>query len=152
MRIFFPLVFVALLLVWSWLLVKPEPVPESLLGDGFGFDRETLHFVLAKSLHLSVYAFFAVFGGLLPDSARGRRWVWGGLVLHGILSEIAQMIGAAHFDTQRHGCVRDMLIDAAGIAVGAGVVLHPRISALRLGRLRPRERARHEVLELPPPE
>lgn len=114
--------FAALLVVWSWLLVKPEPVPESLIGDGFGFDRETLHFFLAKTLHLSVYAFFALFGGLIARTPVGRRWVWTGLVAHGILSEIAQMIGAAHFDTGRHGCVRDMLIDSAGIAAGAVVV------------------------------
>ncbi len=151
LRNFFSFLFALLLVVWSWLLVKPQPVPESLLGDGFGFDHETLHFVLAKCLHLSMYAFFAIFGGLLVRTPRGRRMVWIGLVLHGVASEFGQWVGARYFDTGRFGCVRDVLIDSAGIAVGAVVVLHLLIPALRLRKLRLREHG-HEVLELPPPE
>jgi hypothetical protein len=116
-RLFLGLVYVVLLGIWSWLLVKANPVPESLL-DGFSwFDKAMLHFVLAKTLHLSVYAGFAVLGGWLAGSR--RLWLWTALVLHGVASEVGQMIGSIHFDTHRHGCVRDMLIDAAGITAGA---------------------------------
>jgi hypothetical protein len=115
--------FAVLLAVWSWLLVKPSPVPESLLGGvGSVFDPVMLQFILAKLTHLSVYAFFAVLGGLIPATRRGQLGVWGGLVLHGVLSEVGQMVGSAHFDTGRHGCVRDVLIDAAGIIAGAALL------------------------------
>lgn len=118
-----------LLLVWTWLLLKPEPVPESILAEGATFfDPEMLFFVLAKLTHLSVYAGFASLVGWIARTPSRRRTLWLLLVGHGIASEIGQMIGAAHFDTKRHGCIRDMLIDAAGILSGAMIVrVYPRL-------------------------
>lgn len=111
--------FVALLGYWTYLLLKPQPVPESVF-DGFSwFEKATLMFVLAKALHFGVFAFLAAFGGTLGV---GRRWVCGGLLLHATLTEVAQFYGNLYFDTHRHGCVRDVLIDAAGIAAGAWAV------------------------------
>lgn len=110
--------YLALLAVWTWLLLKPQPVPESLIGGVALFDPEMLFFLLAKATHFSVYAGFAFLGGWLVPSQRGRLWLAVILILHGIASEIGQMVGAAHFDSKRHGCIRDMLIDAAGVAVG----------------------------------
>ena len=104
----------AILALWTYLLLAPEPVPEVLPGDYSWFDKEMAKFLLAKSLHLSAYAFLAAFGGSLFPSARGRWMYWGVLVLHGIGTEIGQT-----YVPNRHGCVRDVLIDAAGIAVGA---------------------------------
>lgn len=103
-----------LLLIWTWLLVKPQPVPESLVGGIAFFDPEMLFFLLAKATHFGVYAGFAFLGGWL---VRGR-WIAFALVLHGAASELGQWIGAHHFDTKRHGCMRDVLIDAAGVFVG----------------------------------
>jgi hypothetical protein len=108
-----------LLVVWSWLLVRRNEIPESFLGGYSWFDREMAIFIIAKTVHLSVYAFFGIFGGLLPTTKRGQLILWGCLILHGIASEIGQMIGNAYFETNRHGCIRDMLIDAAGVTVGA---------------------------------
>jgi hypothetical protein len=107
-------VYAILLAIWTWLLVKPQPVPESLVGGLAIFDPAMLFFLLAKATHFSVYAGFAFLGGWL---VRGR-WLVVALVLHGAASELGQWIGARHFDTKRHGCVRDVLIDAAGVAVG----------------------------------
>lgn len=118
----FGFAYLALLAIWTWLLVKPEPVPESLVGGVAWFDPQLLHFILAKATHLSVYAGFAFLAGLLVRTSRGRLKAWSLLALHGVASEIGQMVGAEHFDTKRHGCIRDMLIDTAGIAVGAFLV------------------------------
>jgi hypothetical protein len=108
-------VYAFVLAIWTWLLVKPQPVPESLVGGIAWFDPEMLFFLLAKATHFTVYAGFAFLGGWL---VRGR-WIVVALVLHGAASELGQWIGSQHFDTKRHGCVRDVLIDAAGIAVGS---------------------------------
>ncbi len=110
--------YVVLLAVWTWLLLKPQPVPESLVGGLAFFDPEMLLFLLAKATHFTVYAGFAVLGGWL---VRGR-WLAVALVFHGAASELGQWIGAHHFDTKRHGCVRDVLIDAAGVLVGTFLV------------------------------
>ena len=112
-------IYLLILLVWTWLLVKPQPVPESLVGGIPWFDPAMLFFVLAKVTHFSVYAGFAFLGGWLMPNRRARFWFGLALILHGIASEVGQMVGAAHFDTKRHGCIRDMLIDAAGVAIGS---------------------------------
>jgi hypothetical protein len=114
--------FAVLLVVWSWLLVRRNEIPESFLGGYSWFDREMAIFIISKFVHLGVYAFFALFGGLLPLTTRGRVVLWVCLALHGIASEIGQMIGNAYFQTNRHGCIRDMLIDSAGIGLGAVAV------------------------------
>ncbi len=121
-------IYLLLLAVWTWLLLKPEPVPESLVGSVPWFDPATLFFLLAKAAHLSVYAGFAFLGGWLLPSRRARLWLAMALILHGIASEIGQMVGAAHFDTKRHGCIRDMLIDAVGVATGTWLVNRLRTS------------------------
>lgn len=115
MRILAIIAYSILLAVWTWLLLKPEPVPESLVGGIALFDPEMLFFLLAKSTHFCVYAGFAFLGGWLLRS----RWLIVALILHGAASEVGQWIGAHHFDTKRHGCVRDVLIDAAGVAAGS---------------------------------
>jgi hypothetical protein len=110
--------FVCLLAVWTWLLLKPQPVPESLVGGISFFDPAIFVFVLAKTAHFTVYAGFAFLGGWL---VRGR-WLVVVLVLHGAASEFGQWIGAQYFDTKRYGCIRDVLIDTAGVAAGTFLV------------------------------
>lgn len=116
--------FTGLLAVWFWLLIEPDPVPETFLETAtpFEFDLEFVHFVLAKLTHFSAYAVLALIGGFLPRTPWGQVRIWGGLMLHGIASEVGQVIGSRYFDTGRHGCVRDALIDGAGVVAGAVVV------------------------------
>lgn len=122
-------VFGVLLLVWTVLLVKPNPVPESLIGDA------SLFFILSKAAHLSCYAFLAVLGGSLVPAGRRRDLVLALLVLHGAATEVGQWVGNEYYQTNRHGCVRDVLIDSAGIAAGAVVLW-------QAGRLRRRWKGR----------
>ena len=100
--------FALALLAWTWALVSPNPVPEAVKKE-LPADWE---FVLAKCLHAGAYAFLAVLGGTM---LRSGRWRLAGLMaLHGVGTEVAQW--AMHVG--RHGCVRDVLIDWAGIAAG----------------------------------
>jgi hypothetical protein len=105
-------VYLILLLAWTWLLLKPDPVPEivmkSLLDD--------VKFLMAKGLHLSVYAAFAFLGTRLVP--RHHRWVMVLLILHGIATELGQHFGDLWFQTHRTGTVRDGVIDAAGVLMG----------------------------------
>jgi hypothetical protein len=48
--------------------------------------------------------------------------VWGLLIAHGIGTELGQLVGAMYFNTNRHGCIRDMLIDSAGVTLGVYVI------------------------------
>lgn len=111
--------YLIVLMIWTWLLVKPQPVPESVVGGVSWFDPELLFFLLAKTTHFSVYAGLAMIGGWLVRDQRNQFVLWVALIVHGIGSEIGQMIGATYFDTKRHGCIRDMIIDAVGVALGA---------------------------------
>lgn len=122
MRPLFATIYVVVLLVWTWLLVKPEPIPESLVGGVAWFDPRLLHFLLAKSLHFGVYSGFAFLGAWLVRDRYDRKWIWIALVLHGVASEVGQMVGSEYFDTKRHGCLRDMVIDATGVTFGALLV------------------------------
>jgi VanZ family protein len=106
-----PPLFVLFLALWTWKLLEPQPVPESLRGE-LGVDWA---FFLAKTLHGGAYAFLMVLGAFAFP--RHQWWVFGFLLLHGVGSEIGQT-----FVPNRHGCVRDVLIDWAGIAGGCVVM------------------------------
>lgn len=94
--------FAALLAVWTWKLLEPNPVPPSLaLGDW--------QFWVAKALHLGAYAALALLAVTLP----GRRYLVALLVLHGAATEIGQT-----FVPNRSGSVRDVLIDWVGVGLG----------------------------------
>ena len=126
--------FAVLLAYWTYMLLKRNPVPESLLPEFSWFDKGMLYFLLSKALHLGSYAFMAVLGGSLAPPGRRRTLVFGLLVLHGAATEFGQWIGNEYFDTNRHGCVRDVLIDTTGIALGAWVL---RAAGNRFGRPAP---------------
>jgi VanZ family protein len=121
-RVLHAITFVSLLGYWTYLLVKANPVPETLF-DGFtGFDLELLKFLLAKALHLGSYTFMALLGGTLVPAGRRRVVMFGLLGLHGALTEVAQYVGNEWYGTNRHGCIRDVLIDSAGVCLGAVVL------------------------------
>lgn len=97
--------FAAVLGLWTWKLLEPNPVPPSLaLGDW--------QFWAAKALHVGVYAFLTLLAVTLPVP---RHWRWffvGLLALHGAATEIGQT-----FVPNRSGSVRDVLIDWLGIGL-----------------------------------
>lgn len=100
--------FWPLLAGWTWLLVRPNPVPAVVEVVPFAW-----RFLASKGLHGSVYAALAILGCLWPSSRRGRTAVVGLLFLHGVATEAIQ--------TQvpnRDGRVRDVVVDWTGIAVG----------------------------------
>ena len=108
------LVFAVFLGLWTWKLLEPNPVPESvsarLLELHPGDDGR---FYTAKSLHAGAYAFLTLLALTLPVP---RYWKWyfvGLLALHGAATEIGQL-----FVQGRSGRVWDVLIDWLGIALG----------------------------------
>jgi VanZ family protein len=110
MRIAAPfIVFLAFLGLWTWKLLEPRPVPEEIehqIPSG-------MKFTLAKSLHAGAYAFLTVLAAFLPVR-RVLFWaVVTTLALHGIGTEIGQT-----YVPNRHGCVRDVIIDWIGIGLG----------------------------------
>lgn len=108
------IILLAALALWTWLLLKPEPVPEFLVRTLM----DDVKYIASKCLHFSVYAAFAWYGsGDLPP--RGRRWFWALLLLHGAATELGQYYGNLYLETQRTGTVRDAIINACGIAAGA---------------------------------
>ena len=101
--------FLVLLGLWTWKLLEPSPVPESV--EAMPTD---LKFILAKMAHAGAYAFLTILAAFLPVR---RPYFWtvvATLALHGIGTEIGQYTMAVG----RHGCVQDVLIDWAGIGLG----------------------------------
>ncbi len=108
------LAIVLILTVWTWLLLKPNPVP-TIIADNL---LEDLKFVIGKTLHFAAYAFLACCGTWRMQSANWK-WIWLLLLGHAIATELGQHYGSIYFDTHRTGSVRDVLIDLFGIAAGA---------------------------------
>ena len=105
--------FAVFLGLWTWKLLEPNPVPESLFAELSAFLPSDWRVWAAKSLHASAYAFLTVLVFTLPVP-RSWRWFFVGLLaLHGVATEIGQT-----FVPGRHGCVRDVLIDWGGIGLG----------------------------------
>ena len=119
------LVFAVFLGLWTWKLLEPNPVPESLSAQLSVFSPGDWRFWAAKSLHVGGYVFLTILAITLPVP---RYWKWyfvGLLALHGVATEIGQT-----FVSNRFGSVRDVLIDWFGIGLGvcAWRLLHPRQS------------------------
>ena len=111
--------FVAVLPVWTYLLLVPNPVPP-VVRDLLGF-WDHAAFVAAKSLHAGAYAFLTLAGAV----GFGRRfavWVALAMAAHGAATEYGQT-----FVPNRTGKVLDAVIDAAGAAAGG-------VAARRWGR------------------
>jgi len=102
-------VFLIFLGLWTWKLLEPAPVPEAI-EQRIPVDFK---FMLAKSLHAGAYAFLTVLAAFLPVR---RPYFWAVVVtlaLHGVGTEIGQT-----YVPSRNGCVRDVIIDWVGIAIG----------------------------------
>lgn len=108
--------FAVALVVWTVLLVRPTP--QEITAELREWS-DILPYLVAKTLHLTGYAGFA--GGALVLFGRWRWCVFAGVAVHAILGEVGQYAGNLWFATGRQGCVRDVLIDWTGMAVGCGV-------------------------------
>ena len=114
------LVFLVFLSLWTWKLLEAYPVSEEISDE---LEKAGLSFAAAKSLHAGGYAFLTVLAATMPVERRGRIFLVGFLILHGVATEIGQT-----YVPNRFGSVRDVLIDWGGIALG--------LLALRLWRWR----------------
>jgi VanZ family protein len=106
------LLFWPLLAAWTWLLVRPNPIPEVV--DAIPTD---LRLLAAKSLHGCTYALLTVLGLAWPATRPGRVAVVALLVAHGAGTEAAQAL-VPH----RSGRVLDVAIDWAGVLAGMMIV------------------------------
>ncbi|HEV3440684.1 MAG TPA: VanZ family protein [Gemmata sp.] len=102
-------VFLIFLGLWTWKLLEPHPIPETITQ----YLPLELKFWLAKSLHAGAYAFLTVLAAFLPIRRPYFWMVVAVLLLHGVGTEIGQT-----YIPSRHGCVRDVVIDWIGIGVG----------------------------------
>jgi hypothetical protein len=99
-------------MAWTWKLLEPRPVPESLMGELHEIS-DWVPFLMAKCAHLVANIFFAAMIWLLVPS---RKWVVvlvGLLMLQGMGTEIAQT-----YIPNRTCGLRDVLIDWAGVGLG----------------------------------
>jgi VanZ family protein len=102
------LLWAAFVVLWTSALLIPRPhelVPsEAVLEYSFS---------IAKTLHVTAYALFAVLSAALPVSSR-RRWL---LIVfmsaHAFLTEFGQL-----FVEARHPSLRDVGIDHLGMMLG----------------------------------
>lgn len=112
--------FIILLAVWTWKLVEPNPVP-AVLEQEIPSDWR---YWLSKLVHVGMYAVLTVSGTVCLCR---RAVIWGVislLLLHAVATEIAQT-----YVPNRHGCVRDVVLDWIGIGLGLVAVrwLMPRL-------------------------
>jgi VanZ family protein len=104
--------FEALLAVWTWKLLEPNPVPEPVIS--FLSLWALLPFLAAKCLHLSGYALLAALAWTWAPNRPARRALVVFLLLHGVGTEIGQTLVP-----NRTGKARDVVIDWFGIAGGS---------------------------------
>lgn len=103
------LLFWPALAVWTWKLVEPNPVPESILDW-----LEIFKYIAAKTLHLLGYAYLTVALGMwVPRRRRPLMLALSLMLLHGLATEIAQTLVP-----NRSGRALDVLIDWTGVALG----------------------------------
>lgn len=108
------ILFTVILIIWTWLLLKPNPVPE-FVAKSF---MEDVKYVMGKSLHFAAFAFLAWYGTFRVMRSNWK-WLWLGCILYAIASELGQHYGKIYFQTNRTGSMLDVVIDSCGIACGA---------------------------------
>ena len=104
--------FLVLLAVWTWKLLEPSPIPESLRLSLASF-WELLPFVAAKCLHAGGYGLLTALAWVWAPTPRWKAAAVAFMLLHGVGTEIGQT-----YVPNRTGKVTDVLIDWAGIAAG----------------------------------
>lgn len=111
-RLWAALLFWPLLVIWTWLLVRPNPIPEIVEAIPGSW-----RFLAAKTLHGGTYAFMTVLGLIWTTSPRGRILVVALLLMHGVGTEVTQT-----FVPNRSGEVRDVLVDWTGVLIATMVM------------------------------
>jgi len=109
-RVLIPLMWVGLLVPWTWALLVPIPrdVVERVGGSAMSF-------IISKTLHGGVYATLGFLSLLLPLSLRWRLVVVALVIAHGGATEYLQQF------VQRGSSWRDFALDTSGVLVGVGL-------------------------------
>ncbi len=94
------------LLIWTILLVRPEPVTIQEVAVPMAW-----RYFLAKGMHVGVYALLSGWGWLLLQQK--WRMLGVGLLCHGAFTEYLQT-----FTLLRHGDIVDVAWDALGVGLG----------------------------------
>jgi VanZ family protein len=97
------------LAIWTVALLTPHP---NQVG-GRRFLPPEVAFVVAKTLHVSVYALLAALVGWLPARPMGRGLLIALLFLHAGATEYGQL-----FVPGRTGTLRDVGLDSMGVVLG----------------------------------
>lgn len=100
-------VWVALLGVWTWGLVSPQPAQA---GDWL---PPELRFLASKGLHFTAYAILSFLVAWLPARRAVQAALWALLFVHAGVTEYAQT-----FVSGRFGSPIDVGINSAGILTG----------------------------------
>lgn len=101
--------------VWAAMLILPVPQADFLeLGDL----RINLKFIIAKTLHVSMYAVLTAWAGWLAAPMRYRFMLIFFLMVHATLTEVVQRAMQAW---GRNGSLQDVAWDHLGIAIGIAV-------------------------------
>ena len=97
-----------LLILWTIGLLRPEPIQlqHQLIPSSLGW-------IIAKGLHLGVYALLALFASLLPSSPSSKLFCFIILMVHAFATEFLQQ-----WVKERTGSLSDVAIDLLGVALG----------------------------------
>ena len=97
-------VWLTSLVVWTFLLLDPNPIPPQLQP------APDLSYFLAKSLHVCGYSWCTLLGLWLWRGLTWRIVFAGFMVWHGIATEVIQS-----YIPTRHGSEKDVAFDTLGI-------------------------------------
>ena len=97
-----------ILILWTIGLLRPEPIQlqHQLIPSSLGW-------IIAKGLHLGVYALLALFASLLPSSPSFKLICFIILMVHAFATEFLQQ-----WVKERTGSLSDVAIDLLGVALG----------------------------------
>jgi len=97
-----------ILILWTIGLLRPEPIQlqHQLIPS-------SLVWIIAKGLHLGVYALLALFASLLPSSPSFKLICFIILMVHAFATEFLQQ-----WVKERTGSLSDVAIDLLGVALG----------------------------------
>lgn len=107
------LVWTAYAILWTYLLVFPVPpsIPQAIEEFSPGLKDH-----VAKAVHLTAYATFAVLSAWLRAPQRFRILLVAFLMLHGVATELIQLRLS-----YRNGSLSDALFDHLGVLLGIAV-------------------------------
>lgn len=110
-------VWFAFLLLWSAALLFPDPFDpfQRYVLGGQELSEDT-SFLMAKSLHITAYAFAAILTGWLRAPGIWRWVLLAFWSFHAAATEVGQL-----FVPGRHGSLRDVGLDHLGLLIGLAI-------------------------------